>query len=301
MKKNLILAMGTGYTEKEFAPFFNSLNQSGYTGDLFFIAQEKDANALSNFSRRGNIKIHLFSNQKPMHKATVIKIGRIIDFACIRYPILRKLSVKLREKFAIKNSCVIVQRHFLFRDILNLHADEYQTVMMTDARDVVFQRDPFDFDIQPESINYFLEPEYTRIQDCQTNSKWIRWMLGEDALKRLGPHYISCAGTIIGCTKLMQVHNKILTESLIHNLRNSISGGLDQALHNSIVWDKLVPNSKRIPNRAGIIITMHHMKRAEWTISDDGLIMIAGNKIPNTVHQYDRHPEANKAILSRYT
>jgi hypothetical protein len=30
MKKNLIMAMGSGYSENKLAPFFNSLNPNGY-------------------------------------------------------------------------------------------------------------------------------------------------------------------------------------------------------------------------------------------------------------------------------
>ena len=166
---------------------------------------------------------------------------------------------------------------------------------------MVFQRDPFDFDIQPESIYYFLEAEHTRIQDCEKNSWWITEMLGEEALRRLGPNHISCGGTIIGCPQIMLMHFKITTESIAKNLRCCNRAGIDQAPHHNIVWDKLVPNIHVIPNRAGIVLTMQTMKREHWSISNDGLIVVDGDKIPNTVHQYDRYPDATKAILARYT
>jgi len=169
MKKNLIMAMGSGYSESDLAPFFNSLNQSGYTDDICFITQEQDAKALSNFSKAGNVKIHLIRDQKPMKKNRVRKIGQFIDSTCARYPVLRKLSVNFREKYAIKNSCAHLRRHFFFRDILSSYAKEYQNVMMTDVRDVVFQRDPFDFEIQPGSIYYFLEAEFVYMQLVQTS------------------------------------------------------------------------------------------------------------------------------------
>ncbi len=300
MKKNLILAMGSGYSEKDLAPFFNSLNQSGYTDDICFITQEQDAHALSNFSMAGNIKIHLFRDQKPMKKNRVRKIGKYIDSACTRSPTLRKLSASFREKFAFKNSCAHLRRHFLFRDILGSFAQGYQNVMMTDVRDVIFQKDPFDFDIQPDSIYYFLEAEHTRIQDCEKNSWWITEMLGEEALKRLGPNHISCGGTIIGCPKTMHMHFKITTESIMKNLRCCNRAGIDQAPHHLIVWDRLVPNIHVIPNRAGIILTMQTTKREHWSISEEGLIVVDGDKIPNTIHQYDRFPDATQAILARY-
>lgn len=301
MKKNLVMAMGSGYNENELAPFFNSLKQSGYTGDICFITREQDAHAVSNFSKVANIKIHLFREQKPMKKNRVRKIGKFIDSTCTRYPVLRKLSVNFREKYAIKNSCAHLRRHFFFRDILGSYAKEYQNVMMTDVRDVVFQRDPFDFEIQPGSIYYFLEAEHTRIQDCEKNSWWIREMLGEEALGRLGPNQISCGGTIIGCPQVMLMHFKITTESIAKNLRCCNRAGIDQAPHHLIIWDRLVPNVHVIPNRAGIILTMQTTKREHWSITDDGLIMVDGDKVPNTVHQYDRYPDATKAILARYT
>ncbi len=301
MKKNLIMAMGTGYTEKDLAPFFNSLNQSGFQGDICYITREQDAPALSNYSKVGNIKIHLFHELQPMKKKRVRKIGKFIDSTCARLPLLKKPSLKFREKYAFKNACAHLRRHFLIRDILESFAQDYHNVMMTDVRDVVFQRDPFDFDIQPGSIYYFLEAEHTRIQDCEKNSWWITEMLGEEALERLGPNYISCGGTIIGCPKIMLMHFKITTESIAQNLRCCNRAGIDQAPHNLIIWDKLVPNIHVIPNRDGIILTMQTTKREHWSISDDGLIVVDGDKIPNTVHQYDRYPDATKAILARYT
>lgn len=293
--------MGTGYSESDLAPFFNSLTQCGFNGDICYITQEQDAPALSNFLKAGNINLHLFKGQTPMRKNRVRKIGKYIDTLCSRYPFLGKVSVPFREKYAIKNACAHLRRHFLFRDVLNSSAKDYQNVMMTDVRDVIFQRDPFDFDIQPDSIYYFLEAEHTRIQDCEKNSWWITEMLGGKALERLGPNHISCGGTIIGCPKIMLMHFKITTESIAKNLRCCNRAGIDQAPHNLIIWDRLVPNVNAIPNRAGIILTMQTTKREHWSITDDGLIMVDGNKIPNTVHQYDRYPDATKAILARYT
>ena len=192
-------------------------------------------------------------------------------------------------------------RLFLIRDILESVGQNYQHIMMADVRDIVFQRDPFDFDIHPESIYYFLEAEHTRIQSCEKNSWWITEMFGEEALQRLGPNHISCGGTIIGSPKVMQRHFQIATESVAKNLRVCNRAGIDQASHNRIIWDRLVPNIHVIPNRAGIILTMQTTKREHWSISDDGLIVVDGDKIPNTVHQYDRYPDATKAILARYS
>ena len=292
--------MGSGYTEQDLAPFFNSLIKCHYPGDICYITPEKDAPALSNFSKEANIKIHLFQEQKPMKKNRIRKIGKIIDSTCARFPILGKLSVGMREHYAIKNACPHLRRHFFFRDVLGSMARDYQNVMMTDVRDVIFQQDPFDFDIQPDSMYYFLEAEHTRIQDCEKNSWWITEMLGEEALKRLGPNHISCGGTIIGCPKIMYEHFKITCESIANNLRCCNRAGIDQAPHHLIVWDRLVPNIHVIPNRAGIILTMQTTKREHWSITAEGLILVDGEKIPNTVHQYDRYPDATKAILNRY-
>ena len=301
MKKNLIMAMGSGYSESDLAPFFNSLSRSGFKGDICYITREQDAPALSNFSKVANIKVHLFRELRPMKKNRIRKIGKIIDATCARYPLLGKFSVKFREQYAFRNACAHLRRHFLFRGILETFAQDYANVMMTDVRDVIFQRDPFDFDIEPESIYYFLEAEHTRIHTCEKNSWWITEMLGDEALQRLGPNHISCGGTIIGCPESMYKHFLITTESITNNLGCCNRAGIDQAPHHLIVWDQLVPNIHVIPNRAGIILTMQTTKREHWSITDDGLILVDGDKIPNTVHQYDRYPDATKAILARYT
>jgi len=301
MKKNLIMAMGSGYTEKDLAPFFQSLTQIGYKDEVCFITRRQDVSAVSNFSKNINIRIQILPDKKPMKKKRVRKIGKLIDTACVRFPILGRLSEKFREHFAIKNSCAHVARYFFLRNILASYSHTYKNIMLADVRDIIFQKDPFDFNIPPKSISVFLEAEHTRIQSCSKNSWWIKELLGEEALDRIKENFISCSGTTIGSQEEIQRYLEEMTKVLRQNLRCCNRAGIDQGAHNYLVWNKLLPNINVIHNLSGIVLTMHSMKREHWHIYNDGLILIEGGKIPNTVHQYDRYPDATKAILSRYT
>jgi len=116
--------MGSGYSEKDLAPFFHSLSRSGFQGDVCYITRVQDAPALSNFSIAGNLKIHLFHELQPMKKKRIRKVGKLIDDTCANVPFLQKLSLKFREQYAFKNACAHLRRHFLFRDVLETMAQD---------------------------------------------------------------------------------------------------------------------------------------------------------------------------------
>ena len=56
-------------------------------------------------------------------------------------------------------------RHFLYRDYLEKHGHTFRNVMITDVRDVVFQRDPFEFEID-DRIQVAMESRAIPIGAC---------------------------------------------------------------------------------------------------------------------------------------
>jgi hypothetical protein len=74
-------------------------------------------------------------------------------------------------------------------------------------------------------------------------------------------------------------------------------GGIDQAAHNYLVWNGLLPASDLVPNGKGAVLTLGGALSFE--LDDAGRVANQDGTIPTVVHQYDRHPALDHVIRSR--
>ena len=123
----------------------------------------------------------------------------------------------------------------------------YGRIMLTDLRDVYFQKNPFnELPSHTEMKNTLMvfEEYPTKIIDQRWNREWIRTARGRNALKEIGENNnVSCSGTTIGG------YNAIVTY-LIHMIRsfdespqcNHVTG-CDQGHHNFLVYSGRLTDS----------------------------------------------------------
>jgi hypothetical protein len=69
--------------------------------------------------------------------------------------------------------------------------------MMSDVRNVVFQRNPFD-GISSPKCHFYLESAGRTIGEDPTNARWVRGCLSAAEAERLAACRISCSGITIG-------------------------------------------------------------------------------------------------------
>ena len=86
---------------------------------------------------------------------------------------------------------IIDLRWTLFADFLESHRAEYDQVLLTDVRDVIFQGDLFKhYDRHPRYLGYPTEADV--IGNESYNTSWILKFFGEDVLKQLQHCKIIC-------------------------------------------------------------------------------------------------------------
>ena len=187
------------------------------------------------------------------------------------------------------------RRYFLYRQFLK-HENAVDHVMLTDVRDVVFQSNPFE-SCKDDGIYFFEEDNSMTLQSCSYNSNWILQAYGQKILDALGYKPIICAGVTIGRLKEIRDYLGIICDQL---KRVPALRGIDQGVHNVMVYTGRFPHAVIQANEAGPVYTLHHVKSGNIRIDQDGHI-ISKYGIPAVVHQYDRHPLLVALVQRKYS
>jgi hypothetical protein len=173
--------------------------------------------------------------------------------------------------------------------------------MMSDVRDVVFQRNPFD-GIASQKCHFFLESASRTIGDDPTNSRWVRGCLTADEAQALGRCRISCSGITIGGTTAIMAYLERMAarvEAMPLRIYRSIGHGYDQAIHNFLVHLDPAIDGIVVENN-GHIATMALEPRALYRLDAQARIHATDGRLFPICHQYDRFPDISEAVAARY-
>ena len=270
---NVILGLSFRLEFDALKPFLYSLAKTNFNGDLCLMVANTSNETLNSLS--------LLKNNSPNYRINIIPFEINIDYNTW-------------------NTHWSLYRHILYRDYLieyfknNDNKDKYN-IMLTDTRDVLFQRDPFDFDIN-NSLCCFLEDKSKSISTCPFNSEWINYMFGKNVLDEIGSNMISCAGVNIGNYRSIMSYLTVMID-YINTLGNKAY--IDQGIHNYIIHKNILGNKVNLrlfENGKGPVLTMQYMKDIDIIFNNDGLIINYDGSIPSVLHQYDRRPAIYEKI-----
>ena len=164
---------------------------------------------------------------------------------------------------------------------------EYNRILLTDVRDVLFQEDPF-LCILDNKLQVAMEE--IKIGENEYNSGWIKVLKGEEYLEKHKDKLVSCCGTVLGQRNNILFYLNYLTEFISTNDKkldtNKSIFFMDQGCHNIFIIEYPHLICKHV-NNIGKIFTMSYpgkiiLSRSGLFINDYGLIY-------SIVHQYDRY------------
>lgn len=261
---NLILTAASNYNFRELKPFFATLGSTDFDGTtvLFYNCLKKNTiDALKKY------------------KVTPIPFYNSFPFS--EDSDLRK-HIKLDRN---KDYLTKTLRYVLYRAYLLEYGHCFSHVLLSDARDVAFQKDPFDFDIK-DGITTFLEDKSETIKSNFYNSQWIRDGFGEQVLEEIGDNYISCSGVTYGDPKSL-IHYIDEMLPLIDKLHGK--NCRDQGIHNYLIYTNKLPNIRLIADDEGPVSTISVAKKPDKIMLDKNRRVVnISNEVINVVHQYDR-------------
>ncbi|WP_022660218.1 hypothetical protein [Paucidesulfovibrio longus] len=263
-KTDLVLGAAAGYHLGDVRPFLVSLARSGFQGEcVLFVSpttrdQERMPALASGFALR---------------------------------------LVPMRALPGLEHLPCNALRHFHALNLLRREAGRFSRVLLTDVRDVIFQRDPFAY-AWPSGLNAVLEHRAALLGDCPHNSLWVRGHLGPQALDALRRAPVSCSGTTLGDPEAVADYLEKLTALLAPYVPAPRMAGYDQAVHNHLVHGRSLPKLT-LHDNSGPILTLAS-RPGEPALDDQGDVLNDAGAPALIVHQYDRKPGLFRHLREKY-
>ena len=289
-KRDLVLGAVENYGWEIIRPFVESLRATGFDGDVRLFASNIDGDTVAHLQAAG-VELSF------PHRVSV-RVGRrrFRPFnARLRWPGQRYFPAVLdrasrigaeprravaRYLGAVSN--VDVARYFWAWLHLSRSVSSYRNVMLTDVRDVLFLRNPFEFPIA-DGLWCFLEDERAQLGTQPLNRRWLLTAYGPDVVESLGAFPISCSGVTIGAAPAVLAYLTAMVDELARLSRQP--SGIDQGVHNYALHSARVPDARLLGNGDGPVLTIGIMS------SEDAEALVSA-RVGDAyiVHQYDRHP-----------
>lgn len=261
-RRRLIVGAASRYRPEQMRPFVESLRATGYAGDVVIIVS--------------------FSN------------WRLQSY-------LRSCGVSSYRMWTTRriHGPAATHRYDFYARIARRNRDRYDEMMVTDTRDVLFQRHPFT-DLTSSACHYYVEHPTRTIGEEATNLRWAKLFLTPDQAAAVSRQRVSCCGIVIGGMRAMNDYLARMAADLrAVPLRDRRLGGADTTLHQRLAFlDGGVPGV--IMENNVHVATMGLEAESTYRVGDDGVVRTADGRVPAILHQYDRVPHINAAIAGRY-
>jgi hypothetical protein len=186
-----------------------------------------------------------------------------------------------------------------FAKILRAAAGRYDQVLVSDVRDVLFQKHPFAGIVSP-GCQFYLEGGPWTIGIEPTNWRWAKLFLSPAEADRISPCRITCCGVVLGDADAMAAYLARLA-GYLHALPIRIrrEGGADTVFHNKIAHLTHEVAATIVENDVHVA-TMGLTPPSAYVAGDDGLIRTADGRLPAILHQYDRLPDIARVVAAKY-
>jgi len=258
--RDLVLGFAVGYAPALVSPFIETLFGPGrFAGEVVLFVKPGDR-ALKTYLRSWGV--------------------RCIDF----HP----------EAFPVQH--IFLARWFAYRDFFDALGDEaerYRNILISDIRDVTFQKPLFAQSASELEVHY--EAPSPTLGACPINSAWIAACFGPEEVERLAARRIVCAGTICGRMAGIRAYLDAMTRIAETLPAEAVQSGADQGVHNYIVHHRLIGGIVVLDNFERVA-TLHYVDGASLGVDEKGRVVNPDGSISEIAHQWDRHPHLASAI-----
>lgn len=277
---NLVLGYCSGYNYHQVSPFVESLTKVIGSDRIVFFVSCLDSRTIKRLRSKG-IELIFHSAVYPYFE----------DIS----PYRKDVPAELKDKHLSPNSL----RYILYRAFLKSLAGKVDWILHSDTRDVVFQSNPFQYYNQ-EGLYCFLEDSRFSIKDDSFNSNWIKFGFGDELFNEIKNQPICCSGVTLGSHHEFQLYLDKMVEKIIE-LPDLL--GLDQGIHNVLLFKNQLGNVILVPENFGVVATLGHRPYDEIQYDQKGCLLNCEGDIVPVIHQYDRHPQLlwkfNKSLFCR--
>lgn len=304
----LVMGAAIGYGPEHVRPFLGSLRKSGYRGDIALIVNRADlASFRAHATCVGVILIpadEWMPNRAPVYRWRVL--GKLLWFpfqalewaavsAAGWLPVSAEKRRRLQSGLARRLYHPQLARFFYYEDFVAQHP--YGRILLTDVRDVFFQRDPFE-QLPAAGLAVGLETEAYTIGTEFWNSRWIRNSYGSKALSEIGQHPVSCAGVTFGDHAAISNYLRRMCDEILSASLRAVVMQADQGMHNYLLWTGCFGTYTRLPTFGSAVATLNTIEYETLPTNPKGELLNADGSVVSIVHQYDRCPKLAAQLLA---
>ena len=289
--RNVIMTNLRGMRFELAANFFASLRRTGYGGEVVTFASGMADEDIAQLRRAGATVVPY----RFYHLLTRRRLAWL--WPVWRWFFQSGASQGAKEMLAVAVFHFFYRRQLLSLQFLREHRRDYDWVLLTDWRDVYFQADPFSWDL-PAGVHLFLEDASNKIGRSRQHESWLESQFGRAVYEELKAETISCAGTVLGdIDSVLKYLSRMI--ALIMNAGSLREAVGDQGIHNYLLYKERLPEIILHENGRGPILTLGAMRPEDVRLDPQGRVINDDNKIVPVLHQYDRIPHVEKALLQR--
>lgn len=303
--RNLVLSYVEDYSARDVAPFVETLRRSGYDGDVVFYTSNLKADCSPLFLKHRVREIPVvrfdlkgaYTFEGPFARAMGLERRPILPDITIN----RRLSTTIARlnlgdtaagRFVARYLWHCLSARFVyFRSYLRRHA-EYDTVLISDVRDVVFQTNPF---AAPSKTGLHVFEEYGGVPlgEQQNNASWIRNLYGPETLAELAHYPIICAGVLLAERQVLLDVLDLLCREVVTRYRG---WGTDQGALNYLVRKERLRNVAVHSFGHGSAMHVGIAPRSAISTDVEGRVLTKDGTVCSIIHQYDRHEDVRRAL-----
>jgi hypothetical protein len=289
---NCIITLATGYRYEQIQAFFVSARRAGLTARIYLIRSPKDADvreaAIKDYPNTTIVKPFQMRFSPFTIRSSPLSQAASYGLAQIMRPLLKNAPT-LFEKTADLMACTLhpmVSRYIFARDILKANP-QISKVMLTDIRDVIFQRDPFE-DVH-DKLHTGLEDKLMNKEP--NNIRWVFALTHDFAtLQRLLERTIICAGVSLGPADVVRQYLDEFTRQCVaswHRIKSIPA--YDQGLHNFVLsgGHTTIPVALE-PLGSSLLMTVSNEWEKYWTLDEQRGVLGQDGRPVAIVHQFDR-------------
>jgi hypothetical protein len=259
-RRRLIVGAASNYRPDQLRPFVESLQATGYAGDVIVLLYFWNLPLRAYLRRNGAIPYSMWSTRR-------------------------------------RHGPAATYRYQLYARIARENRDRYDEMMVTDTRDVIFQRNPF-VDLTSPACHYYLEHPTRTIGEEPTNLRWANQFLPPDQAEALSRHRISCNGIVMGGMAEMSAYlDRMAADLLGVPIETRRRGAADASMHHRLVF--LAGGVPGVVMENNAHVATMGLEPNAYAVGDDGAVRTADGHAPAVLHQYDRVP-AVQAALARH-
>eukprot|EP00771_Trimastix_marina_P001526 gnl/Trimastix_PCT/2605.p1 GENE.gnl/Trimastix_PCT/2605~~gnl/Trimastix_PCT/2605.p1 ORF type:complete len:356 (+),score=22.02 gnl/Trimastix_PCT/2605:57-1124(+) len=190
-------------------------------------------------------------------------------------------------------------RYLLYQQYFNKSSpsnNHPQRVLLLDARDCVFQMNPFEY-LNEDAFYAFLERRGRSISQCGWNRGWVADCFGNSVANSIGDKTICCSGTSGGSWEAVKRYVDLQVGELLSR-QSCERNGVDQGVHNVLVHTNKITPLRIIANEDGPIAQMQEIHEVKLDLY--GRLVNGQGKPYAIIHQYDRFPKLVKILDGMY-